>query len=459
VVSVLSLREPDGGFRVGTLVYSRAALLEVVTWMLWADLCFQIMEQLPTLIPLQLRALGASDTTIGFIKDSLTAIMAVFLAPIVGTMSDNHRGRLGRRRPYLLWSTAPVCAFLIALGFVEQIADWGHSLLNPAVDGITPASLAIVLIACFAAGFHFFNTFLLITFQSLIADVIPKPVLGRFVGLFRAVGALGGFAFNHWFFAHAEDNYWAVYSGAALLYAAAFVLLVWRVKEGEYPPPPPRQPLNRPLQALIAYFRACYCEPFYLKMFTMSLLYWVSAVPFLTFIMFFAMNAPGPGYAPTLGMDAAAYGDAKALTFLPKIFVAIAVGPLIDRFEVLRVLILALIALAISYLVGFFVSLSPTSFTLWWVANEIITIVFLVAYLAMFPTLLPQARYGQLFAANQVFFSIGLVIAPIVCGAMLDAVQDYRLLFLWSFVLTSLSAFSAILLRRDWIDRDRKAPE
>jgi hypothetical protein len=71
-------------FTVGTLRYTRAMLLTVIFWMLWADLCLQIMENLSNIIPLQLKWLGASDSMIGFVKDSLQAILTFCYVPIIG---------------------------------------------------------------------------------------------------------------------------------------------------------------------------------------------------------------------------------------------------------------------------------------------------------------------------------------------------------------------------------------
>jgi MFS-type transporter involved in bile tolerance (Atg22 family) len=79
--------------------------------------------------------------------------------------------------------------------------------------------------------------------------------------------------------------------------------------------------------------------------------------------------------------------------------------------------------------------------------------VLLVAYLANFPVLLPADRYGQFFSANQLVFSAGLIAAPVLCGSMLDATGDYRLLFTWSGGLMALSLVLAIRVRRLWIRR------
>ena len=87
-------------YKIGTLTYTRSALLTVLFWMLWADLCLQIMENLPNIIPLQLKWLGASDKLIGIVKDSLQATLTLLCVPFIGMQSDRHRSSMGRRRPF-----------------------------------------------------------------------------------------------------------------------------------------------------------------------------------------------------------------------------------------------------------------------------------------------------------------------------------------------------------------------
>ena len=166
--------------------------------MLWADLCLQIMENLPNIIPLQLKWLGASDKSIGFVKDSLQALLTLCVVPIIGMQSDRHRGPMGRRRPFLLWCSIPVCLFLVGLGFASPLTRFLHEVLSPVpvVGTAAPATVGIVLITIFTAGFFFFNNYIIQVYQYLIADVVPREVMGSFIGLYRAIGALGAFRFQ-----------------------------------------------------------------------------------------------------------------------------------------------------------------------------------------------------------------------------------------------------------------------
>ena len=46
----------------GSLTYSKAGLVSLFGWLLWGGVCFQLMEAvLTTLLPLQLRAIGATN--------------------------------------------------------------------------------------------------------------------------------------------------------------------------------------------------------------------------------------------------------------------------------------------------------------------------------------------------------------------------------------------------------------
>jgi maltose/moltooligosaccharide transporter len=439
-------------FTVGTLRYTRGMLTSVMFWMLWADLCLQIMENLPNIIPLQLKWLGASDKMIGFIKDSMLAILTLCYVPIIGMQSDRHRGPLGRRRPYLLWCSIPVCLFLVCLGFVEPLTRIVHKLLT-SILGMGNASMAgvgIALITIFAVGFYFFNNYILQVYQYLIADVVPKDVIGTFIGLYRAIGAIAAFGFNRWLFGYAETHLTWIYIFGASLYAVSFLLLVWRVKEGDYPPPNHTEERAGPVKFIKKYARECYSHSFYLKIFTVALFYWAAWVPFMTFIVFYATNTPGTEYASSLGMSVAEFGKIKSWTFLPTVIIFALCGPLIDRFHALRILLVGIAGAAITYLAGFFLAQTPDRFLIWWIVNQAMLAIFALAYLAMFPALFPRDKYGQFFSANQLYFSIGMVISPLVCGWLMDTVKDYRYLFIWSGICSTLATIMAFSLYSHW---------
>ncbi len=437
----------DGLYRVGTLTYTKAALLNVLFWMLLGDFCLQIMEQLPVaLVPLQLRWAEAPDALIGFLAASLPAFLGILLNPFVGVQSDRHRGRLGRRRPFLLWATPVVVLALVGLGCAAPastaLAEWVGATSAPA--------LKIGWIAACMVVFVVGNTYIMQVYQFLFVDVIPSQVMGKFVGCYRAVGALGAFVFHRYLFGQAEERVTEIYVFSGLLYAVSFFLLVWFVKEGEYPAPPPKA--RGGLAQAKSYFRECYSHSLYWKTYSLSLFFWGACAPLWTFLVFFG-TAPGKsvtGYAPTLGLSLEEFGHVRGWASLITVPVFFLVGPLVDRFHPLRVAMVGLLLSALSFFACYAFVKDGGSLLFWFNASMIAQAIYMGSYLAILPRLLPRAKYGQFFTANQMVGFCGNVFAPVICGWIIQQVADYRFVFIWSGVCTTMSFIMCVLLYRQW---------
>ena len=78
--------------------------------MLWGDFCLNLMDSgvQPNVIPLQLKKYGASMSAIGFLTGSVVELMSIVGVVMISTWSDRHRGRLGRRMPFMLYATPPL---------------------------------------------------------------------------------------------------------------------------------------------------------------------------------------------------------------------------------------------------------------------------------------------------------------------------------------------------------------
>jgi hypothetical protein len=127
------------------------------------------------------------------------------------------------------------------------------------------------------------NTYIMQVYQFLFVDVIPAEVMGKFVGCYRAVGALGAFIFHRYMFGAAESQTALIYVASAVLYGVSFFLLIWKVKEGEYDEPPPKDSLARTTKA---YFTECFSSSFYLKTYFLAFCFWSAIVPLWTFLVF-----------------------------------------------------------------------------------------------------------------------------------------------------------------------------
>ena len=437
-------------YRVGTLVYTRSALIEVMFWMLWGDFFFQIMSLLPAgVIPLQLRWEGASDTLIGLLCSSLPAVISFFLTPVVGVMSDRHRGRLGRRRPFLMWCTAPVVLSLVLLGAARPMGTLWHQALVPLGGAhLTVAPCTVIWLGLCTTVFVIFNNFAGAAYQYMFADVIPQEVMGKFVGLYRAIGAIGSLAFNYWALGQAETNTLHVYALIALLYAGAFYLIVWRVKEGEYPPPAPK-PSGGRLGSIKGYCLECFTHRFYLNYYCLSLFFY-GTLPALSFVVFFATQAGKPGYAPTLGLTLQEFGHVKGWTFLAQIPVYFLIGPIIDRFHGIRLVMVGLFLTSLSYFCCFWFIHGAASLLFWWCFNQVAIAIYSAAGMTMSPRLLPRDRYGQFLSANSTLGWITLMITPPLWGLLLGTIRDYRYVFVFCGICTAIAFLASVTLFLQW---------
>ncbi len=87
-------------YHCGPLTYTKAGLAILFAWLLWGDFCFTLMEAVvPNILPLKLKALGASNTTMAVILSALPSVLTMTICPYVSSTSDRHRGRWGRRIP------------------------------------------------------------------------------------------------------------------------------------------------------------------------------------------------------------------------------------------------------------------------------------------------------------------------------------------------------------------------
>jgi MFS family permease len=170
----------------------------------------------------------------------------------------------------------------------------------------------------------------------------------------------------------------------------------------------------------------------------------------LSFIVFFATDAGREGYAPTLGLSLAEFGRVKGWTFLIQIPVFFIIGPLIDRFHPIRVTLVGILLMSLSYFSCYWLIQGPTSLLVCWTINQGVIAIYLGAGAALTPRILPREYYGQFLSANQTFGYFSQIIIPPLCGLLLGMVRDYRYVFIFCGVCTTLAFVSLVMLYFQW---------
>ena len=442
-------------YRAGTLRYTLGGVVAVFFWMLLGNFCLSLMEAVfPTVLPLTLKRLHASNATIGLLITTLPMAMNMIITPVVSYRSDRHRGRLGRRLPYLLWPTPFVTLFLIALGFSDQLGRWLYQAVVPLAASLSPTTVIFCTIGLCVVLFEFFNMFIMSVYYYLFNDVVPEELMGRFYGLFSVVGAGGGFVFNYFilqFAAIAAMQKW-IYVGTGLVYLLGFGLMCWRVKEGEYPPPLEARAAEAPVfkrlsTAVRTYLFECFSLPYYWWFYLGTALYAMGLACLLGFRIFFAFH---------LALNLAEVGKVMAAVFVVRILFSWPLGWLSDKLHSIRLNLLAVaFTLVVMLMSGWFIH-GRISFWVW-------TLVWALAWTAytssnnpLYPQLLPKRQFGQFASAASIFNALGMMAAGYGGGVFLDWVgrirhaDEYRAIYWWGAFFTALSLIFLWLVYRGW---------
>ena len=182
-----------------------------------------------TVIPLILRdTFRIGDARAGQIM-ALDNVLALFLLPWFGRLSDRCNSRMGRRMPFIVFGTIAAVALMLVLTAMDA-------------PGRFPAFFTVLLLLLVAMGSYRSPA------VALMPDVTPKPLRSKANAIINLMGALGGvfaLAVIRLLPAAAEGsrvNYFPAFTAVAALMALSVLLVYCRVDEralrAEMPPEP-----------------------------------------------------------------------------------------------------------------------------------------------------------------------------------------------------------------------------
>ena len=228
------LTKPKSKWSVGTLTYTTAGLAVLFALLLWGDFAWSMKDRVvfPMTVKLAKDHFKMNDTWYSVLIISFPNFTNIFLMPIVSYLSDRHRGRLGRRIPFLLFTTPFIVIGLLGIGMNAEIGK-----LLQSVFSLEPRMAGLIGFCVFWVLFDFGNTLASAIFNALVNDVVPQRIIGRFFSLFRIISLLAGILYNYYLFEHALDWFKWIFLVLGALYAAGLYSMCFFVKEGKYPPP------------------------------------------------------------------------------------------------------------------------------------------------------------------------------------------------------------------------------
>jgi MFS family permease len=429
---------PLSGWRVGTLSYTKRGLVVLFGLLLFGDFAWSMRDRsVGPMAQWYLNHMNVPNLVFGLLVSSFPAFVGLILGPIISVKSDRHRGKWGRRIPFLLVTTPLAAAGMIGLAVTPLVARWVHGLM----PGQSEMLVSVVCFGVFWAAFEVATIAGGAVFGGLINDVVPKELMGRFYGLFRAVSLIDGMIFNYWLLGKVPGHFTLILLCVGVFYGAAFMWVCVKVKEGDYPAPSPRGPRESGVfGGARGYFRECFSNPYYLQVFTMLTAAYLAFGPINTF------SIP---YARSLGVDMDTYGKYLALTYLISLSVSYFLGWLADAFHPLRVSIIALIGYTVVTAWGWIFATTPGTFLIAWVAHGVLSGCFFTCAASLGQRLFPHEKFAQYASAFGMVLALGsMVLAPAV-GVVIDGTgSGYRHAFGAGMILAAAALVNAIFVHR-----------
>lgn len=171
-----------------------------------------------SIIPLILQnSFHMDETLIGVIM-AMDNVLAVFLLPLFGVLSDKCRTKLGKRTPFIIGGTTIAVIFMILL----PVADFNDNLV------LFVAALGVTLLAM-----AFYRS----PAVALMPDLTPKPLRSKANAVINLMGAVGGIysllMITLLVGKDARPNYLPLFLSVATLMVLAVILLVCTIRENK----------------------------------------------------------------------------------------------------------------------------------------------------------------------------------------------------------------------------------
>jgi maltose/moltooligosaccharide transporter len=425
----------------GTLVYTGWGVATLTFWLLFGEFAIAMRERsaVPGAIEL-LRQYHASDTLISLLIAALPAAISIVIGPIVSYRSDRHRGKWGRRIPFLLWQT-PLCAlFMVGIGLSPWLGARADALLGAASPGLDFCVLG--LFALFWALFETMAIMTLAIYSGLINDVVPVGVQGRFYSGVRVVSLAAGIIFNTCIFKLTEEHLMEIFVGIGILFGTGTMLMCLQVREGQYRGP---EPDNGPppgfTTAAGTYFRECFSKRYYLTIFAALAFSWIAPMPFNTFSQI---------YSGQLGISKAELGNLLAAAFALSMGIAFLIGAAVDRFSALKVTTAVMCLYFASSVFGYLaIDSGERNFHVAYVSHVVISGAYYTAVASLPMRLFPQDRFMQFNSAAFLITHGTSALVSTLQGPILDySGHNYKLTLLFGAIFAAMSVLMLVRVGR-----------
>lgn len=447
----MSILSPNRGeaatrvfYTVGTLRYDKRQLVALFFWLMWNDFSLMLIEQVNGLNGILMKDRGATFTQIAILT-AIGGFVLPWINPCVSTWSDRCRTPWGRRRPFLL-TAAPL--FALFLGITPYMPDLHEYLARfPICESVLrhlPIDGGVLFIGTSSLFAGVFNSVVLAIFSYLYWDVVPETVMGRFQSLSKTATLLAGLIWSFFIYGLAEHHPKMVYTGTATFCLVIYMVSVWQIKEGEYPPPDTHK-YGGAIGAIKTYFVECFSASYFLWIYLASLFYQMGNAG--NWYQFNYLHYDLKLDLSTIGQT---QGFANAITTVFGLLFGFLIGALTDRLKPVRLISWSVLLMALLVFASYFYvhdrATYLVSFCLFSIANFAFNVILGAFTIEVFP----RDKLGQFCSAQAVSYQVLVSLLNPLFGMFFDWIHNNRVSFLWTAIFYTFSALTYVKIAYNW---------
>ena len=368
-------------------------------------------------IPLILKnTFGLGETVTGAIM-AADNVLALFLLPIFGALSDKVRTPIGRRMPFIITGTALAFVFLMILPFADNTMN-----LTLFVVG-----LFILLIS-------------MGTYRSpavaLMPDLTPKPLRSKANAIINLMGAVGGvftlIMIKILVGKGDRPDYYPLFLAVGILMVVGVTLLFFTIRENKL-----RQEIEIDEVEETAEEASVVSGPLP-KDVKKSLIFILMSVAFW-FIAYNAVTTAFSRYATEVwGLEGGGYADCLMIATVAAIISYIPIGMISSKIGRKKTILIGIVLLGSCFLVA---GLYPTYHVTMVIFFGIIGFAWAAIGVNSYPMVVEMSKSGDVGKYTGYYYTFSMaaqVITPILSGALLEHVS-YRTLFPYSVTFCILA--------------------
>ena len=371
-------------------------------------------------IPLILKnTFGLGETVTGFIM-AADNVLALFLLPIFGALSDKVKTSIGRRMPFILGGTALAFVFIMLLPF----ADNTENLI------LFVVGLFVLLIA-------------MGTYRSpavaLMPDLTPKMLRSKANAIINLMGAVGGvftlIMIKILVGKGDRPNYYPLFTAVGVLMVVGVIVLFFTIKENKLRKEVGVESEAEKEEAVSEETQVSGPLPKDVKK---SLVFILMSVAFW-FIAYNAVTTAFSRYATHVwGLEGGGYADCLMIATVAAIISYIPIGAISSKIGRKKTIQIGIVLLGSCFLVA---ALYPTYHVTMVIFFAIIGFAWAAIGVNSYPMVVEMSKAGDVGKYTGLYYTFSMaaqVITPILSGALLEHVS-YRTLFPYSVTFCALA--------------------